>query len=187
MIGDVKVIMILAMTADGIIGDDQGNLPWSNCPEDMKFFKDTTINHKHVIMGRKTLDSIGRLLPERSTYILSKSHDIKPKITLGTNTSYSIFSSMASLKEYIHNLTGDHAIQSVVVAGGKQIYEQFLEYADEVYISNIPKQYYRPLPGNPIDVNDLLTRIHNDSQLTSRGTMRIRLSLDIDTYAFSRK
>ncbi len=54
--------LIVAMTQTGVIGKN-GKLPW-HIPEDFQWFKRHTLNHP-IIMGRKTFESIGRILPER--------------------------------------------------------------------------------------------------------------------------
>lgn len=62
--------LIVAMTPDGIIGKD-GKIPW-HYPEDLKRFKALTTNHA-IVMGRKTFESIGRPLPNRTNIVLSRS------------------------------------------------------------------------------------------------------------------
>lgn len=67
------MIAIAAMSRNRVIGAD-GNLPW-RLSEDLKFFKRTTLGHV-ILMGRKTYDSIGRPLPGRETWVLSREADI---------------------------------------------------------------------------------------------------------------
>ena len=59
---------IVAMASNRVIGKD-GKLPW-HLPEDLKFFKQTTLGHP-ILMGRKTFESIGRPLPGRRNIVLS--------------------------------------------------------------------------------------------------------------------
>lgn len=66
--------LIVAMTPDGIIGQD-GKIPW-RFPEDLKRFKALTTNHA-IIMGRKTFESIGRPLPNRTNIIVSRSATLR--------------------------------------------------------------------------------------------------------------
>ena len=66
----MRVVLIAAVAANGVIGRD-GDLPW-RLPADMRFFKATTTGH-HVIMGRKTWDSLRRPLPDRVNVVVSRS------------------------------------------------------------------------------------------------------------------
>ena len=63
------VSLIAAVSKNNVIGKDN-RIPW-NVPEDLEFFKKTTIGSV-LIMGRKTFESIGRVLPERVFIVLSK-------------------------------------------------------------------------------------------------------------------
>ena len=61
--------IIVAMAKNRTIGVDN-TLPW-RCPEDLKHFKALTMGH-HMIMGRKTFDSIGKPLPGRTTVVVTR-------------------------------------------------------------------------------------------------------------------
>ena len=65
--------IIVAMTPDHVIGHG-GQLPW-RLSADLRCFKQLTMGH-HIIMGRKTYDSIGRLLPGRKTVVVSRQNDL---------------------------------------------------------------------------------------------------------------
>ncbi len=67
--GKPRVTLILARARNGVIGA-KGGLPW-HLPEDLAFFKRTTMDHP-IVMGRKTWESIGRLLPGRTTVIVTR-------------------------------------------------------------------------------------------------------------------
>jgi dihydrofolate reductase len=62
--------VIAAVAANGVIGRG-GQLPW-HLPDDLKHFKQLTLNHA-VIMGRRTFESIGRPLPQRRSIVVSSS------------------------------------------------------------------------------------------------------------------
>ena len=64
-----RLIAIVGMASNRVIGKD-GTLPW-RLPEDLKFFKKTTLGHP-ILMGRKTFDSIGKPLPGRRNIVLSR-------------------------------------------------------------------------------------------------------------------
>ena len=67
-----QLAMIVAASSNDVIGVD-GDLPW-HLSADLKRFKKLTMGH-HIIMGRKTFDSIGRLLPGRTTVIVTRQTD----------------------------------------------------------------------------------------------------------------
>ncbi len=66
--------LVVAVADNGIIGKG-GALPW-HIPEDLKHFKNVTMGHT-VIMGRKTFDSIGRVLPGRRFIVVSRNPDLR--------------------------------------------------------------------------------------------------------------
>src|SRR5438477_11503938 len=65
----MRVSLIVAMARNGVIGR-AGGLPWK-LSADLKRFKALTMGH-HLIMGRKTFDSLGKLLPGRTTIVLKR-------------------------------------------------------------------------------------------------------------------
>ena len=67
------VSIVVAMARNRTIGVNN-TLPW-RCPEDLKHFKVLTMGH-HMIMGRKTFDSIGKPLPGRITVIVTRNESL---------------------------------------------------------------------------------------------------------------
>jgi dihydrofolate reductase len=116
-----RVSLIAAVAANGVIGRD-GALPW-HLPEDLKRFKALTLGH-HIVMGRKTYESIGRLLPGRTTVIVTRRHD------------YAVPGAIvaASLAEAIARCAED---DEVFVIGGAQIYQAALPLADRLYLTEV--------------------------------------------------
>jgi len=118
-----RIAIIVAMSKNRTIGVNN-TLPWS-CPEDLKHFKALTMGH-HMIMGRKTYDSIGRPLPGRTTVVVSRDE----KLALAGCTVVN------SLPEAIAICgTGP----KIFIVGGAQIYAQTLSMADTLYITEIQK------------------------------------------------
>jgi dihydrofolate reductase len=122
---DMKISMILATDIAGCIGKDN-QIPWK-LKDDMKFFRETTTGFP-VIMGRKTADSLGKPLPNRENWVLSKNNDLKWAYeTLG-------FKLTTSLDGLIHHLNVyDH--KKAFIIGGAQIYDLALDMdiVDEIY------------------------------------------------------
>lgn len=107
--------MIIASTPEGGIGY-QNKLPW-HYPQDLRIFKDLTINHP-VIMGRKTYDSLPiKPLPDRINYVLSK----------GTNPPFDVFVQ--------HRAVDDQ----YWIIGGKQIYELFYPHVTYIHWTQVNK------------------------------------------------
>lgn len=125
--------LIVAMTEDGVIGRD-GVMPW-NIPEEMAYFKRKTMNHP-VIMGRKTFESIGRLLPGRMNIVITRNPKYKRKSK--PNTGLLICSSLAEAIDWC-----DGEYSECFIIGGSQIYEEALnlDVVDRMYISALKYPY----------------------------------------------
>jgi dihydrofolate reductase len=103
-----KIIGIAAVAANGVIG--AGNdIPW-RIPADWRRFKDLTMGHV-LIMGRKTYDSIGRALPGRTTFVITRD-----RMWRGEGVR-----AVPSVDEALDQALLLHP-QTVFVAGGGEIY-----------------------------------------------------------------
>jgi dihydrofolate reductase len=121
-----RLSLIAAVSKNGVIGRDQ-TLPW-HLPEDLKRFKETTYGAP-VIMGRKTFQSIGRLLPGRKNIIITRQRDwIVPHAIV-----------VPDLESALAKAGGDDgaAAHDVFVIGGGEIYRMALPRADRLYITEI--------------------------------------------------
>ena len=117
-----NVTMIAAVGQNRELGKDN-RLLW-HLPEDLQFFKEQTMG-KPLVMGKKTLDSLPRLLPGRKHLVLTH-QELEP------NDQIMVFHSMDSLVEYISTLD-----QEVMVIGGAQIYNQMLELSDKMLLTEV--------------------------------------------------
>ncbi len=124
-VGTVDVIIIAAMAANRVIGRD-GTIPW-HISEELQWFKATTMGHV-LIMGRKTHESIGRPLPDRTTIVISR--DLG-RCFPGCTTTQSLAQAL--------NLCGGH--EKVFIAGGAQIYSQALPLTDTIYLSVLDQAF----------------------------------------------
>jgi dihydrofolate reductase len=118
------ISIIVAVAQNGIIGD-KNSLLW-HISEDMRFFKRTTSGHP-VIMGRKTYESLGRPLPNRTTVVISR--------TLGELEGCTV---VRSLEEAIALFPTE---EEVFVIGGAQIYALALNVADRFYLTRVGHDY----------------------------------------------
>ena len=122
------ISIIVALAKNNVIGKNN-SLPWYY-PEDLKYFKETTLNHT-VLMGRKTFDSIinriNKPLPNRKNLVVTSLKELPWNDVQVVN----------DLNEFLRI---DHQ-EEIFVIGGKQIYEQTLSYADRLYITFINKDH----------------------------------------------
>lgn len=115
------VSLIVAMDRNRIIGRD-GDLPW-HLSADLKRFKQLTMGH-HIIMGRKTLESIGRLLPGRTTVVVTRQPNFE---FIGAVIA-------KSLNEAIDRANSD---DEAFIIGGAEIYSQSLSLVDRIYLTEV--------------------------------------------------
>jgi dihydrofolate reductase len=113
--------LIVAMAQNRTIGVNNA-LPW-RCPEDLKHFKALTMGH-HMIMGRKTFESIGKPLPGRITVVVTRNFDLEIEGCLMAH----------SLKEAIAACADD---EELFIVGGAELYRQAIDLVDTLYITEI--------------------------------------------------
>lgn len=113
--------IIVAMAKNRTIGINN-TLPW-RCPEDLKHFKALTMGH-HMIMGRKTFDSIGKPLPGRTTVVVTRNTGLKIDGCLIAH----------SLPQAIAACAGD---DEIFIVGGAELYAQALPLANTLYVTEI--------------------------------------------------
>jgi len=117
--------IIAAIAENQVIGKDN-KLVW-HLPEDMKFFKNTTMGHT-LIMGRKTFESFGKPLPGRKSIVITRNTDYSYEgITVVNSLDKAI--SVAPLNE------------EVFIAGGAGIYKMALDIADRMYLTVVHHQF----------------------------------------------
>ena len=119
--------IIVAIANENVIGKDN-KLIW-HLPEDLKRFKQITSGHK-IIMGRKTFESLGRVLPNRKHIILC--NDMKMDID---NENVEILDDISKLDKYINS------DEECFVIGGATIYKLLMPYANKMYITKINQSF----------------------------------------------
>ena len=120
-----RISIIAAMAKNRVIGIDN-TLPW-RLPADMAHFKALTMGH-HIVMGRKTYESLGRPLPGRTSVIITRSPDFEAP---GCIVAGSIEQALAACR-------GD---AEVFVIGGAELYRQALTFADRIYLTEIQAEF----------------------------------------------
>lgn len=126
------LIAIAAMTHDRVIGKDN-KLP-RDIPADLARFRAVT-SGKTIVMGRKTYESIGRLLPKRHNIIISSQLSQLPANT--SDTTGEVFHTTEDFLTRYH----DHSDQVVYIIGGGQIYTSLLPCCDILDITEIKNNY----------------------------------------------
>lgn len=117
------VSAIVAAGQGGVIGKD-GDIPWY-LSADLKYFKRTTLNH-HIIMGRKTFDSIGRPLPKRTNIILTRNPFFIASNCITVN----------SLQEALQ-IAADNGEEEAFIIGGGAIYAQAMPLLHRIYFTAV--------------------------------------------------
>lgn len=128
-----KLSIIVAMARNRTIGINN-TLPW-RIPEDLKHFKSLTMGH-HIIMGRKTYDSIGRPLPGRVTVVVTRNQELKIASLPQPqgNVPPTGCAVTHSLGEAIEACAND---PEIFIAGGAELYAQALPLANMLYITEL--------------------------------------------------
>ena len=132
--------IIVAIAENNVIGKDN-KLIW-HLPEDLKRFKSLTTGHT-IIMGRKTFESLGRVLPNRKHVILC--NDMEMNID---NENVEVLEDISMLKEYM-----DSEEENFVI-GGATIYKLLMPYAQKLYITKINESFDGDVYFPQIDENE---------------------------------
>ena len=132
--------IIVAKAKNNIIGKDN-QLIW-HLSDDLKRFKKLTTGHT-IIMGRKTFESIGRVLPNRKHVILSKNSDLNIE-----NENVEIINDISSLDKYI-----DSQEENFVI-GGAAIYQLLMSKTKKMYITEIEKDFEGDVYFPEINMNE---------------------------------
>ncbi len=114
-----KISIVVAMNKENVIGVNN-QLPW-HIPEDLQHFKQVTYG-KPILMGRKTFDSIGRVLPGRKNIIISRNEELDiPGVTIYTSLAIALLDNQTA--------------PELCIIGGGEIFKQALPIADELYLT----------------------------------------------------
>jgi dihydrofolate reductase len=119
----VIISLIVAMDEQSGIGK-AGKLPW-RLSSDLKRFRELTMEH-HLIVGRKTFESIGKPLEGRQMIVVTRDEDFKPA---GCIVAHSIEAAFAVARERRES--------EVFVIGGAEIYAHTLGFADRIYLTEV--------------------------------------------------
>lgn len=157
---DIPLIHVVAMDRANGIGY-QGNLPWPRISSDMKRFKQLTQNNP-VVMGRKTFESIGFALPNRTNIVVTR----QPKF-LQSSKDIKVVS---SIDQAIITARNTPKARGVFIIGGSELYVQTIntvkiihltivdgEYSADAYYPQIPAELFSASSRQEINENPRLT------------------------------
>ncbi len=119
--------IIVAKSKNNAIGKDN-KLLWK-IPDDLKRFKELTINHT-IIMGRKTFESLGRVLPNRYHIVLTRDPNYKVN-----DENVKIVNDVSEIDKYIDDNNENFVI------GGAQIYSTLISKCEKMYVTQIEKDF----------------------------------------------
>lgn len=130
--------LVVAKSDNNVIGHDN-QLIW-HLPNDLKHFKEITTGHP-IIMGRKTFESIGRPLPNRTNIIITR------------NKNYSVENAKVvhSLNEALE--LAKEIDENIFILGGGKIYEQAIDFADILEVTEVHENFEGDTYFPEIDLN----------------------------------
>jgi dihydrofolate reductase len=125
---NLEVVHVVAMDQQHCIG--KGNdLPW-HISADLKHFKEITQGGV-VLMGRKTLESMGRTLPKRVNWVITRDNNWQFE---GTKVAHSIED---ALKQAVSDVEASEKPNTIFIIGGGEIFKQTLEIADRLELTHV--------------------------------------------------
>ena len=139
----MRIIIIVAVAANGVIGRENGEMPW-HVKEDFQHFKKTTMSSP-IIMGRKSFVSLGKPLKGRENIV----------VTRNTNLNYDFddVTIVLSLNEAIEHCKLLNK-EKIFITGGGEIYKQSISIADEMIISHMKFDAVGEVKFPEIDMNE---------------------------------
>ena len=145
----MKVSLIAALTADGLIGRTADHLADWTGPEDKKLFVRVTKEAGAMVFGSKTFATFGRALPGRRNIVLTS----KPKQITATDVE-----TTAETPQALVQRLAKEGVNGLAVCGGASIYTQFMQarVVDEIYLTISPVLFGT---GVPLFTADLDVRL----------------------------
>jgi dihydrofolate reductase len=121
------VALVVARGENGAIGKD-GVLPW-HLSTDLKFFRRVTLG-KPIIMGRRTFESLGRPLDQRSNIVLTRDANFRPE---GTIVEHSLAAALRRASAIAKN----DGVDEIMVIGGDSVFREGLPLARRIYLTEV--------------------------------------------------
>ncbi len=139
----MKIIIIVAVAENGVIGKANGDLPWQ-VNEDFRHFKNTTLGYP-IVMGRKSFEALGKPLKGRENIVVTHNKKLKYDFE-----NVWIFFSLNSAIDYCKTLNKE----KIFITGGGEIYKQAISFVDEMIISHMKFEAEGEVKFPKFDIND---------------------------------
>ena len=123
----MKFAIVVAAAKNGIIGKDN-RLLW-RLKSDLRRFRSLTIG-KPVIMGRKTYDSIGKPLPDRTSIVVTRNPDFEQEGVIVAATIEQAIERAVTVAE-------KSGVEEIMIAGGSEVYRQMFPQTDRIYMTEV--------------------------------------------------
>ncbi|MFA1711080.1 dihydrofolate reductase [Peribacillus frigoritolerans] len=148
------ISLMVAMDQNRVIGKNN-KLPW-HLPADLQYFKKVTMGHP-IVMGRKTFESIGRVLPGRENVIVTRNQEFKVEGCV-------VLHDIAQIKMF-----ADNHDEEVFVIGGAEIFKEILPFTDRLYITEIHETFEGDTFFPEIDENEWDVISSNAGQIDEKN------------------
>ncbi len=122
----ITISHVVALSNNNVIGVDN-NLPW-NLKTDLKHFREYTTN-KIIIMGRKTYDSIGRVLPNRTNYVVSR--------TIKEIDGGFVFNSTENAIKDAIEVCNKKEMNEIVIIGGGYLFDETMPIVNKLVLTKV--------------------------------------------------
>lgn len=137
----MTISILVAVSENNIIGM-KGQLPWLNLPADKKLFKSLTTGH-HVIMGRKTYESLGKPLSNRTNIIITRQNDYHAPGALIVH----------SLEDAL-KIANENGEDEAFIIGGAEIYRIGIAVTDKIYLTRIHNSFEGDAHFDEVDMQE---------------------------------
>ncbi|WMJ74447.1 dihydrofolate reductase [Cytophagaceae bacterium ABcell3] len=141
---------IVAVSENNVIGKDN-QLIW-HLPKDLKHFRNTTLGH-HVIMGRKTFESMGKPLPGRFNIVVTRNSNFKPEGCIVTDSP-----------EKALDIARKAGETEAFIIGGSSLFNTYLDTADKLYLTEVKASFDGDVKIKDIDKSKYKVTCHESHQ-----------------------
>jgi dihydrofolate reductase len=139
----LRIIVIVAVATNGVIGRANGEMPW-HVKEDFQHFKKTTMNFP-IVMGRKSFESLSKPLKGRENIVVTRNANL--------HYDFDDVTIVLSLNEAIEHCKLLNK-EKIFITGGGEIYKQSIPIADEMIISHMKFEAEGEVKFPDIDMNE---------------------------------
>lgn len=156
----MNISMIASVGKNNELGKDN-NLIW-RFKEDLKFFKEITTGHV-IVMGRKTFESLPKMLPNRHHIVITSKNNINNEVEVFKN-----------IDDFLYNYK-DYD-DEIFIIGGSSIYNSFLDYSNKLYLTEIDSEdkeadVYFPSFDKSLWYKEYLSKIKEDNNIRYRHVL----------------